>query len=345
MIRHLTTTQFIAEAAHLPILDVRAPLEFLAGHIPGATSFPLFTDEERKKVGTTYKQVSRDKAILLGLDLFGPKMSGFVKQATQIAPRKEVLLHCWRGGMRSSSVAWLLDLAGFTVNLLQHGYKDYRRFAFDLFALKYPLVVLGGLTGSGKTEILQQLQNAGEQIIDLEKLARHKGSAFGAIGQAPQNTTEQFENDLALVLYGLNSHKSVWAEDESISIGKINIPNSFYDQMQEAILIKLEVPKAARIRKLAQEYCGVDKILLEQAVLRIRKRLGGLATKEALQAINTGDMEKMVELALVYYDKAYYYQLAAKKTNKIITVNLTSADAGANAQHLLEVLKKEQVAG
>ena len=343
MINHLNITQFLEKAATLPVLDVRAPLEYTAGHIPGAFSFPLFTDEERKQVGTAYKQISRDKAILMGLDYFGPKMSGFVKQATRLAPRKEVLLHCWRGGMRSSGVAWLLDLAGFTVNLLQHGYKDYRRFAISQFEQKYPLVVLGGMTGSGKTEILHQLQEAGESIIDLEKLAHHKGSAFGVIGQLPQNSIEQFQNDLALALYGQNDQNRLWVEDEGISIGRVNIPNPFYDQMQAATLIKIEVPQVERIRKLTQEYCQTDKALLTDAILRIKKRLGGLATKEALQAIETGDMEKMVELALVYYDKAYSFQLANKNPENSITIPLPTTNAAENAGQILEVLAKKQV--
>ena len=326
----------------MPVLDVRAPLEFTAGHIPGASSFPLFTDEERKQVGTAYKQVSRDKAILIGLDFFGPKMSGFVKLATKLAPKKEVLLHCWRGGMRSNGVAWLLDLAGFTVNLLEHGYKDYRRFALSQFEKKYPLVVLGGMTGSGKTEILHQLQKTGESIIDLENLAHHKGSSFGVIGQLPQTSIEQFENELALVLYQRNTAERLWVEDEGISIGKVNIPKPFYDQMQAATLIKIEVPKAERIRKLAIEYCQTDKTLLNEAILRIKKRLGGLATKEALQAIETGDMEKMVELALVYYDKAYSFQLANKNPQQIITISLPTTNAAENARQILEVLQKKQ---
>jgi tRNA 2-selenouridine synthase len=343
LINYLNLTQFLEKAASLPILDVRAPLEYTAGHIPGALSFPLFTDEERRQVGTAYKQISRDKAILIGLDYFGPKMSGFVKQATRLAPQKEVLLHCWRGGMRSNGVAWLLDLAGFTVNLLQHGYKDYRRFALSQFEQKYPLVVLGGMTGSGKTEILHQLQLAGESIIDLEKLAHHKGSSFGVIGQPPQNSIEQFENDLALALYQQNIQERLWLEDEGINIGKINIPKPFFDQMQAATLIKIEVPVAERIQKLTREYCQTDKTLLTEAILRIKKRLGGLATKEALQAIETGDMEKMVELALVYYDKAYTFQLANKNPQHIISISLATTNAAENAQHILEVLKRKQV--
>src|SRR5688572_29358357 len=177
-IRVLAIEEFLQKAEKIPVLDVRAPKEFAAGHIPGALSFPLFSDEERAKVGTKYKQIGHDPAVLLGLDIFGPKMSGFVKAATKLAPEKEIALHCWRGGMRSGSVAWLLDFAGFKVNLLKPGYKGFRHFALEHFEKPYKLLVIGGMTGSGKTKILPFLQQAGQQTIDLEQLARHKGSAF-----------------------------------------------------------------------------------------------------------------------------------------------------------------------
>jgi tRNA 2-selenouridine synthase len=328
---------------HIPVLDVRAPKEFTEGHIPGAQSFPLFTDDERKQVGTAYKQISKDQAVLLGLDLFGPKMSDMVRQAEKFAPGKEVMLHCWRGGMRSSGVAWLLDLAGFKVNLLKDGYKAFRRLIHHTFEQSFPLLVLGGMTGSGKTEILQELQNQGEQAIDLEHLANHCGSAFGGIGKEPQPSIEQFENNLGTALLAINPQWPLWLEDENITIGRINLPKPLYDQMQQATLIKLEVPKAIRIQKLAQEYRSADKEKLQIAVERIKKRLGGLAYKEALQAIETGDIEKMVELALVYYDKAYTYQLANKSADKIISIALDSIDAPENARKILEVANKKKL--
>ncbi|PSR57407.1 tRNA 2-selenouridine(34) synthase MnmH [Adhaeribacter arboris] len=326
-----------------PVLDVRAPKEFTAGHIPNALSLPLFTDEERKQVGTTYKQINKEQAILLGLDLFGPKMSAMVRQAEKLTPGKEVMLHCWRGGMRSAGVAWLLDLAGFKVNLLRDGYKAFRRLVLHAFERPLPLVVIGGFTGSGKTEILQELHHLGEQVVDLEKLAHHRGSAFGSIGQSNQPTVEQFENDLGVTLRQFLSSHRIWLEDESSIIGRINLPNPLYNQMQQAPLVKLEVPKSARIQKLAEDYRSVDKTLLQQAIERIKKRLGGLAYKEALQAIEAGNIEKMVDLALVYYDKAYAYQLANKPADKIITIALPKIDAQENAREILEVVRKKKL--
>ena len=340
MINRIPISEVLRLKENLPLLDIRSPKEFAAGHIPGALSFPLFSDEERHQIGTAYKQISQEKAVLMGLDFFGPNMSKMVKQAKKLAPEKEVLLHCWRGGMRSQSVAWLLDLAGFNVHLLDFGYKSYRHFALETFSQTYPLLILGGATGSGKTEILTELQKLNEQVIDLEKLANHKGSAFGTIGMPPQGTIEQFENDLALELAALDRTKTMWLEDESGSIGKVNIPKPFYDQMRAATVLKVEIPKAARVKKLAEEYCKVEKEILANSITKIQKRLGGLATKEALAAIETGDMEKMVELALVYYDKAYQFELDHKENITIIKVPLETTNAAENAQIVLEAAKK-----
>lgn len=340
MINRIPISEVLKLREKLPLLDIRSPKEFAAGHIPGALSFPLFSDEERHQIGTAYKQISQEKAVLMGLDFFGPNMSKMVKQAKKLAPEKEVLLHCWRGGMRSQSVAWLLDLAGFKVHLLDFGYKSYRHFALEQFEKQYPMLLIGGATGSGKTEILQELVKLGEPVIDLEKLANHKGSAFGTIGMPAQGTIEQFENDLALELAALDCNKTMWLENESVSIGKVNIPKPFHEKMRAAPVLKLEVPREIRVRKLAKEYCQVEKKVLAEAIYKIKKRLGGLAYKEALAAIEAGDMEKMVEIALVYYDKAYQFELDHKENIRIVNLPLETTNATENAQIVLEVASK-----
>jgi tRNA 2-selenouridine synthase len=320
---------FLQGPANTPILDVRAPVEYAHGHIPGALSFPLFSDEERARIGTTYKQASQDKAVLLGLDLFGPKMSQMVKVATKLAPGKEVRVHCWRGGMRSGAVQWLLELAGFQVHLLNKGYKEYRQWVLAQLAEPRPLLVLGGLTGSGKTDVLQELARLQEPIVDLEGLASHKGSAFGSIGLPPQPTQEQFENDLAFALSKLSVDVPVWVEDESRTIGGIHVPPPLFRQMSEAPLVVLEIPRSVRVRKLAEEYGREDPGALATSILRIRKRLGGLATKEALSAIGEDDMEKMVSLVLDYYDKTYSHGLTDRSA---IRVPSDTCDAAINAE-------------
>ena len=341
MINSISIEEFLQLAERLPVLDARAPKEYAVGHIPVAQSFPIFSDEERAKVGTAYKHQGHDPAVLIGLDLFGPKMSEFVKQATKLAPEKEVLVHCWRGGMRSGAMAWLLGFAGFKVHLLQGGYKAYRQHLHQQFEKPHKLLVLSGFTGSGKTDLLPYLQQQHQQIIDLEGLANHKGSAFGSIGMAPQPTTEHFENLLGTELLKLDSSKPIWLEDESISIGKAQMPKPLFDQMQQAPTIVLQVPQQLRVQKLAEEYCRTDKALLEAAILRIKKRLGGLATKEALEAIETNNMEKMVEIALTYYDKAYTFELAKKQ--HVLPLELQSINPEENAAKVMAFAKQHQL--
>ncbi|MDX5421511.1 MAG: tRNA 2-selenouridine(34) synthase MnmH [Hymenobacteraceae bacterium] len=341
MVNSITIQEFLQRAEQLPVLDVRAPKEYAVGHIPQAHSFPIFSDEERATVGTAYKQQGHDPAVLIGLDLFGPKMSTFVQEAGKLAQDKELLVHCWRGGMRSGAMAWLLNFSGFKVHLLRGGYKAYRRLMQEQFAQPRPMVILGGLTGSGKTSLLPYLQRKGQQSIDLEALACHKGSAFGSIGMAPQPSTEHFENLLGMELLRLSGQPPLWLEDESITIGKVMLPKPLFDQMQQAPAVVLEVPRHLRVQKLAEEYCRTDKGILEAAVLKIKKRLGGLATKEALAAIAAGDMEKMVDLALVYYDKAYHFDLA--KRQRVLPLPLEGINPEENAQRVLEFAKQHNL--
>ena len=324
-----------------PILDVRAPLEYAHGHVPGALSLPLFTDEERARIGTTYKQVSTEKAIHLGLEFFGPKMSALVKQAQKLVPGKEVRLHCARGGMRSGAVQWLLELAGFRVHLLDGGYKNYRQAVLATFDAPRAWRVLGGLTGSGKTDVLHQLAAAPQArpVLDLEGLAHHKGSAFGAIGQPAQPTQEQFENNLAAALATLPPDAPVWVEDESRQVGRVMVPLALFGQLRAAPRWVLEAPRAARVAKLAAEYGAEDQAELTAAIERLRKRLGGLATQQALAAVAAGDFALMVERVLDYYDKTYTYGLVPQPGDGPQTpVPVAGCDAAANAAALLRAV-------
>ncbi|MES2560240.1 MAG: tRNA 2-selenouridine(34) synthase MnmH, partial [Bacteroidota bacterium] len=255
-IQKLTVSEFLALGKTHPILDVRSPAEFAYAHIPGASSFPIFDDAQRKEIGTTYKQVSREDAIKIGLKHFGPNMLAFVEQAETILKKckqedKKLLVHCWRGGMRSGAMAWLLSFYGFDVYLLEGGYKHYRQWVLQQLDLPFRLMALGGFTGSGKTEVLHQLAKQGKKVIDLEKIASHKGSAFGSLGMDEQPSQEHFENELAFALqpfYQINSDGSfhqeqpIWIENESRRIGLINLTELFYNSMQEAPLWALDIP-------------------------------------------------------------------------------------------------------
>jgi tRNA 2-selenouridine synthase len=311
----------------------------MQGHIPGAFNLPLFSNEERVQVGTTYKQVGREAAIMLGFDLTGNKWSGFIRQALEIAPDKKIAVHCWRGGMRSGAMAWALDLYGFEVYLLQGGYKNYRRWVLQQFEKSYRLRILGGMTGSGKTALLQQLRLLGEQIINLEELAQHQGSAYGSLNKLVQPTQEQFENNLGLQLNTLDSSRQTWVEDESISIGKRFIPKPFWDQMQQAVLLELQIAPQQRLQNLLAEYGTLDKEFLITSTDRIRKRLGPEQTKHAIAAIREDRMEEFMRLLLVYYDKTYRNSIIKRQSGLIFPLSMESNDIEQNA---IKVLQFEQ---
>ena len=297
----------------MPLLDVRSPSEYSKGHIPNALNLPLFGDKERAEIGTIYRQKSKDLALLKGLDFAGSKMSWFVKQASSLAEGNKVTLHCWRGGKRSASMATLLEFIGIETNVIEGGYKAYRKHLLNAFSNSLPkLIVIGGATGSGKTELLHELKRRGEQVIDLEGLAHHKGSAFGALGEHPQPTVEQFENNLFEVFRKIDAGKRVWVENESNSIGRVFIPSGFWDQLCKAFLIEIDVPFEKRVERLIKYYACFPKEQLMESLEKIRKRLGGLAVKNATAAYEAGDLASATGIALKYYDKAYNHATGKK---------------------------------
>lgn len=294
------------------MLDVRSPSEFAAARVPGAVSFPLFTDAERAAVGTTYKQKGNQLAVLQGLDFIGPRLGEMARQALQLSPSGTVGVYCWRGGMRSASVAWLLETVGLKVLRLEGGYKAYRHWALAQLETPLNVYVLGGPTGSGKTLALKELAQRGHQVLDLEALARHQGSAFGAIGQAPQPTQEDFENQLAECIAALNPALPVWVEDESRKIGRLVLPQPFWNQLSSAPIYVLQVPMATREAYLVETYGQFPREDLAASLLRIEKRLGGQATREALRYLDEGRLADVARLALVYYDKTYAHSLSLR---------------------------------
>lgn len=342
MIKPVNVADLLSWPVPIPIADVRTPAEFGQGHIPGAFNLPLFSNEERVQVGTTYKQVGKEAAIMLGFDLTGNKWSGFIRQALEIAPDKKIALHCWRGGMRSGAMAWALDLYGFEVWLIQGGYKKYRRWVLQQFEKNYQLRIIGGMTGAGKTTLLQQLRSMGCQVIDLEELAQHQGSAYGSLNKLIQPTQEQFENNLGRQLNARDDQQKIWVEDESISIGKRFIPKPFWDQMQQAMLLDLQIDHQHRIENLLKEYGTLDKDFLVEATERIRKRLGPEQTKHAIAAIREDRMEDFIRLLLVYYDKTYRNSIAKRPAGSILPVVLNSQDREHNATTILQFEKKIQ---
>ncbi len=310
--------QFLEYKTKYPIIDVRSQSEYLKGHIPGAVNIPVLTDEERHKIGFIYKKNGRDYAILKGLELVGPNLRSIVSRIQKISPEKNIMLHCWRGGMRSSSVSWLLNFCGFNSFVLNGGYKSFRNYALQLFEKPRKILILGGKTGSGKTHLINMLCQFEEQIIDLEKLAFHKGSAFGGYEQPKSLTQEQFENELAFKLMETNENKYLWLEDESRTIGSLSIPNPLWENMRKAKVIFIEVPINIRVENIVSEYGLYEKEKLQTSLQEISKRLGGLNTKIADEYISNNQLDKACEIILQYYDKAYLCGLSRRENSENI---------------------------
>lgn len=343
MIQNQDAKQFLEKACQIPFVDVRSPKEYQQGHIPGAYNIPLFENDERAVVGTIYKYSGRESAILKALDIVGPKMSGFVKQAGRITVRKSVLLHCWRGGMRSENMAWLLSMAGFNVFVLSGGYKAYRKFIRTGFEKNMKYLVLAGYTGSGKTEILENLTASGHQVLHLEKIASHKGSAFGQLDQAPQPTNEQFENDLYENWHRFAPSKTVWLEDESKAIGKVNIPEPLFLKIRQSKIVFVDMEKSLRIKRLVNDYASCPPDKLKSALYKIEKKLGGQKTKEAVEAIDKKDFSIAVEIILNYYDKTYRFGLQTRKADTIYRLKVNTPDARENADRIINFCKSLQL--
>jgi len=330
-------------------IDVRSPAEFEHAHIPHALNLPLFDNEQRAMIGTTYKKQSREAAIKVGLPLFGAKMLPMIetveawikdRQKENDLTKPTIYVHCWRGGMRSAAVAWLLDLYGYKVIQLTGGYKAYRNWVLAQFTIPYSLKVLGGYTGSGKTEILHALQEKNYAVIDLEGLAHHKGSAYGAIGQLPQPSQEMFENIIAEKLLEVNKkQKSIWIEDESQRIGTVLIPTPLFHLMRNSTCYFMTIPFEQRLNFIVEGYGSFDQKSLIEATMRIQKRLGGLETKTAIDFITAGALKEAFSILLKYYDK--WYEKNAKNevlpTIELIPVLSEMVDPVHNAS-LLEKL-------
>ncbi len=326
-VKNIFIDEFVtADNAHITI-DVRSPSEYAHAHIPNAVNIPLFSNEERKIIGTAYKQQSRQVAIKLGLDFYGPKMKLIVEEVEAViargnmnnsnaSPRINLHLHCWRGGMRSAAVAWLLELYGFNVYTLSGGYKAYRNWVLKTIAQPLSLKILGGFTGSGKTDLLEDMKTKGHAILNLEKLANHKGSAFGALGTQKQPSQEMFENIIAQTLYQLQREKdtSIWVEDESQRIGRLNIPQSIYDNMRQSPVYFLEIPFEKRLKNIVESYGSYTEDDLVTCISRISNRLGGLETKLAINFLFQKNVKESFRILLNYYDKWYSKGLQNRKT-------------------------------
>lgn len=343
MILKLGIKDYFEANGMLPLIDVRSPGEFEKGHIPGAINIPLFSNQERAHVGTVYVQQSKEKAVDLGYKYVNPKLDWFIEQSRKVAGNSAIAIHCWRGGMRSHSFAEHLHSNGFyEVYVLEGGYKAFRNYLLNYLEQPFQLHILGGFTGSGKTAVLKELAALGEQVLDLEGIARHKGSAFGAMGELPQPTQEQFENNLFETLRMLNRKLPIWVEDESHYIGGVNIPMNFFRQFYEQDVYFIDIPKEKRAEFLVNEYSAFEHAEIAYAITGIAKRLGGQNVKLALEYLEQKNYFEVAMLALQYYDKAYNRGIQSRNQEKVLSVSLPDTNFKNNAKSILKFVEKHE---
>jgi tRNA 2-selenouridine synthase len=332
----ISLDDFLKLRHELPVVDVRSPLEFNQGHIQNAFNIALLNNEERVFVGTDYKRKGQAEAIKTGFRLVGPRLEEIINEAERIAKGKELLVHCWRGGMRSNNFCQFIGMARMKSRPLTGGYKSYRQHALDFFKKPLHIILLTGFTGSGKSDILRALKNEGEQILDLEALANHKGSAFGGLMMPAQPTTEQFQNNLFEEILKLDLSKRIWVEDESIAIGKIFLPQDFWNAMTQSKLVKMDVSKEIRVQRLVNEYGQANRDEFLDTIGKITKKLGGQNYNAAKEKLQLGDMASTIDILLTYYDKAYQASIEKRKERILNVVKWDGNDESQFAKELID---------
>ncbi|AFM00919.1 MULTISPECIES: tRNA 2-selenouridine(34) synthase MnmH [Desulfitobacterium] len=308
---HDITIEELRKIKDIVLLDVRSENEYEEATIPGALNLPLFNNEERAMIGTTYVQISPALAKEQGLAIAGPKLDGLYNQARQWSNGRPVALFCWRGGMRSKSLATVFALMGLSVYRLQGGYKAYRHLVNDYFTQEFPfkVVVLRGNTGVGKTELLKRLRADGYPAIDLENIANNRGSVFGSVGLGSAPSQKSFESALYERLREVEHFPYIIVECESKRIGRINLPSSVYEAMNAGPQILVYDSIHNRIERLIKEYTSYPNATLEikSALGRLTKNLGHNKIAQCHSLLELGNLEEFTEEMLNYYDALYSY--------------------------------------
>lgn len=327
------------------IIDVRTPAEFAEDHIPGAINCPVMSNEERVRVGTLYKQVSPFEARKVGAAIAARNIAQHLDDHFAGKPKSwRPLVYCWRGGQRSGSMAIIMAQIGWAAHQLEGGYKAYRHQVLaDLAALpgQFRFKVVSGATGSGKSRLLQALAEQGAQVLDLERLAAHRGSVLGRLPDQPQPSQKRFDSLVAQTLQGFDVNKPVFVEAESKKIGFVSLPDALYAAMHDSECLQVEVPLAERVKFLLQDYDFYlqepERLVTQLGFLR---NVHGKAQLDAWASMaRDGQFEQLVgELLASHYDPLYqraqgrHYQQGA---STITVPSLDSSELGRIAQALM----------
>ncbi len=328
-------------------IDMRSPSEFANGAIPGAVNLPLLDDAERGEVGTIYKMTGPDAAKQQGLALVSAKLPALVGSIRErFQSGRTVVVYCWRGGMRSKSVVGILDIMGIPAYQLSGGYKNYRRYVLDTLAafdVKPPVYTLCGSTGVGKTTLLTLLAERGAPVIDLEKLANHRGSVFGGVGLGSPATAHNFDARLLQELARLNDAPYILVECESKRIGSVYIPDALFAAMNNGPKILAYADVETRVTRLIEEYVDIynhRQDELRASILALRKRLGGARTQRLAAAFDAGEIREVVRTLLIdYYDPLYGYETADAE---IYAYTVEARELPAAAARIIEYLNSQR---
>lgn len=311
------------------IVDVRSPKEYAQDHIYGAINLPILDDDERALIGTIYKQEGKEYAVEQGLDITQGKMSDFLERFRQLKEGYEqIVIYCFRGGMRSQSISEYLYLQGIPVMKLHRGYKAYRRYVLNFFEQKldrFTFVVLHGHTGVGKTELLQELSRKGYDALDLEFYAKHSGSVFGDLffeqSQPPQKI---FERELFRHLYYSRS-KYILMESESPKIGRVFVPQPFAKKMENDRHILVQCSLKERVKRSVRDYTAMNDLQdekLRQAIYFLKKTIGGQKVQELNAQIEQKHYVEVAEYLMAhYYDRMYEYSIDKYSYDKVVSAD------------------------
>ncbi|WP_433750736.1 tRNA 2-selenouridine(34) synthase MnmH [Falsibacillus pallidus] len=335
MFKDLTIQELLEDRKNkrMTLIDVRSPSEYKTATIPGSINIPIFTDEERAEIGTIYKKVSVDAAKERGLEIVSAKLPQFIKEFSMLEGDRVVF--CWRGGMRSKTSATVVDLMGIPVSRLQGGVRSYRRWVvkeLEESSFNHYAFVLNGYTGSGKTTILRRLKKQGFPVLDLEKMANHRGSIFGQIGLTPNNQ-KMFEALLIEEMKDLQTSPYFIIEAESQRIGKIMLPQWIMDKKENGIQFFIDMPLETRALNILEEYRPWEHA--EECITsfqKIKRRIHTPIAAQIEKDLEFGRYESAVQMLLAYYyDPRYEHTASQYPKEKQMRLKVNNVDEAAEA--------------